>query len=164
MNELDVARPALPTDEYIARLRLDLAAPVDLARVPEAFGSQEARWLGELAPDQEPAVRRILCDLELRAGGSERALFRKAALVALGEPRRDGGGWVVPLEWRATTMAPLFPVFVGRLRIGPDKIELDGGYAPPGGKLGYLIDAALLGVAARETGRWFLRKVALVLA
>jgi hypothetical protein len=128
------------------------------------LGRQDAKWLGERAPDPEPTVRLFLCDLELHTGGSHRALFRKSALVGFGEPKRDGGGWVVPVEWHAATLAPLFPVFAGRLRIRPDRIELDGRYAPPGGKLGYMLDAALLGVAARGTGRWFLRKLASVLA
>jgi hypothetical protein len=84
--------------------------------------------------------------------------------VALGEPRLDEADWVVPIEWRATTLAPLFPVFAGHLRIGSSRIELEGSYAPPGGTLGYVLDAALLRLAARQTGRWLLGKLASALA
>lgn len=91
-------------------------------------------------------------------------LFRKAAVVSLGSLRRVGAGWVVPVEWTAATMTPLFPVLVGQLRIGADGIELDGHYAPPGGRLGYLLDVSLLGAAARGTGRWFLGKLAAAVA
>jgi hypothetical protein len=164
MTEIPAARAAQPAVELIVRLRIVLPTPVDLDRVPEALGSSEARWLGEPAADPGPAVRRFLCDLELHAGGSGPALFRKAALVDFGEPRQDSAGWVVPIEWRAATLAPLFPVFAGHLRIRPDRIVLDGSYAPPGGMLGYALDAALLRVAARETGRWFLRRLASALA
>ncbi len=69
------------------------------------------------------------------------------------------GGWLIPIEWRAATLTPLFPVFVGDLRIRSDRIELDGHYAPPGGTIGYVLDRALLRIAARGTARWFLRKV-----
>jgi hypothetical protein len=40
-----------------------------------------------------------------------------------------------------------------------DRFELDGRYAPPGGSIGYVLDRALLHIAARGTGRWFLQKV-----
>jgi len=61
-------------------------------------------------------------------------------------------------------MTALFPVFAGQLRIESGRIELDGRYAPPAGRLGYLLDVALLGAAARQTGRWLLRKLAAELA
>jgi hypothetical protein len=61
-------------------------------------------------------------------------------------------------------MSALFPVFAGEIRIKPDRIELDGRYAPPAGRLGYLLDVALLGAAARQAGRWFLQELAAELA
>jgi len=61
-------------------------------------------------------------------------------------------------------MTALFPVFAGQLRIKSDRIELDGRYAPPAGSLGHLLDAALLGAVARQTGRWFLRELTANLA
>ena len=67
------------------------------------------------------------------------------------------------IEWQAATLTPLFPVFVGRLHVEPDRIVLDGRYAPPGGSIGYLLDVTLLGAAARQTGHWFLRKLAAAL-
>ena len=160
LSETGQAASAMP----IAMLRLVLARAVDLSRIPEALGQPDAPWLGEPAPVQAPTVRRFLCDLELHAGGSERALLRKSAIVGFGEPTGADGVWVVPIEWRAASLAPLFPVFAGRLRIHADGIELDGSYAPPSGRLGYLLDVALLGVAARGTGRWFLGKLASALA
>jgi hypothetical protein len=144
----------------VAGLHLVHEAAVDLDRVPEVLGAPEAPWLGLPAPHHGPSQRRFLCDLELHAGGSGRALFRKAAVVSLGQPRAEVGGWVVPVEWRAASLSALFPVLVGDLRIRDGRLEIDGRYAPPGGRLGYLLDAALLGAAARQTGRWFLRELA----
>jgi hypothetical protein len=147
----------------LVQLDLVLAASVDLERVVDAFGSPMAAWLGERAPDGPPGIRRFSCDLELHVSPEQRALFRKAAIVGLGEPRHDGEIWIVPIEWFAATLTPLFPIFVGELRLRTDRLELHGSYVPPGGAIGYVLDRALLGIAARGTGRWFLRQVASVL-
>ena len=142
------------------QLNLTLAASVDLERVAAVLASPEARWLGERAPDGPPGIRRFSCDLELHVSPERRVLFRKAAIVGLGDPRHDGEAWIVPIEWFAATLTPLFPVFVGELRVQAGGLGLRGSYVPPGAAIGYVLDRALLGVAARGTGRWFLRKVA----
>jgi hypothetical protein len=145
--------------DEIVHFRLHTTAHVDLERVPAVLGGEEAPWLGERAPSERPDLRRFYCDLELHAGGAQRAIFRKSAIVGFGEPRRDQTGWIVPIEWQAATLSPLFPVFAGHLHVRADRIELEGSYAPPGGKLGQALDASLLGIAARTTGRWFARKL-----
>jgi len=160
----DVVCTATEAPMDVATLSLVHVTSVDLDRVVAVLGRATAPWLGERAVGGDPTMRRFVCDLELHAGGSERALLRKSAIVGFGEPTGADGVWVVPIEWRAASLAPLFPVFAGRLRIHADGIELDGSYAPPSGRLGYLLDAALLGVAARGTGRWFLGKLASALA
>jgi hypothetical protein len=144
----------------VAMLRLIEIADIDPDRVPAVLGQAEAPWLGEATSPRTPAERSYLCDLELRAGTNERVLFRKAAVVSLSAPAATESGWIVPIEWRAATMNMLFPVLHGYLRVAPNWITLEGHYAPPGGRLGYLLDNALLGIAARQTGRWFLRHVA----
>lgn len=146
-----------------AELHLVLPAHPDLARVVAGLGSPEAPWLGEPEPPTGAPYRRFACDLEFQVGDHKRVTLRKSALVGLGEPRLGGDGWVIQIDWRAATFAPLFPVFAGSLRVEPDRLRLDGCYAPPGGRLGQALDAALLSVAARGTGRWFLRTVAALL-
>lgn len=160
MSGLEATRPAAPAVEYVVALHAEHAAAVDLQRVPDLLGGRQAPWLGERVPGDDHPIKLFLCDLELHAGVSQRALFRKSAIVGFGPPVRDPAGWVVPIEWRAATLAPLFPVFAGRLMIRSDRIELEGRYAPPGGKLGQMVDRALLGAAARGTARWFLGKLA----
>jgi hypothetical protein len=66
----------------------------------------------------------------------------------------------VPISWRAAGLAPLFPVFSGRLRWADGELALDGYYAPPGGGLGMVADRLLLNVAARGTARLLLEKIA----
>ena len=139
-------------------LHVELPASIDLDRVAVAFTS-DTDWLGEPLPSATVGTRLFACDLELRVMPERRATFRKSAVVGLGEPVRERSGWVVPIEWRAATHAPLFPVFAGHLRLTARHLELDGQYLPPGGTVGYVLDRALLHVAANGTGHWFLEKV-----
>jgi hypothetical protein len=153
MQELKAAELAPAVALHVA-----LPAEIDLDRVAMVFGSDTA-WLGESLPLATSGTRLFACDLELRILPDRRTTFRKSAVVGLGEPVRDRGGWMVPIEWRAATHAPLFPVFAGHLRLTARHLELDGQYLPPGGTVGYVLDRALLHVAASSTGRWLLQKV-----
>jgi hypothetical protein len=143
----------------VVKLRLTLAARVHLERVPAMLGGPDADWLGQRFSNDASELRQFACDLELTVGPNRRATFAKSAIISFGALERMDDWWVVPIEWRAATLTPLFPVFVGRLRLRAALIELDGHYAPPGGQIGYLLDRALLHHAARATGRWFLGKV-----
>ncbi len=146
-------------DIIVVDLDVSLPARVDLARVPAAFGDEATAWLGELAGIDAAGLQRYRCDLRLRVSPEGRALFRKSAIVSLGVPRRSPEGWLVAIEWRAATLAPLFPVFVGHLTIGPERIAIDGYYAPPFGVVGYVLDRAIMSIVARGTARWFLTTV-----
>src|SRR6266511_2489444 len=107
--------PTGATDQAggVVALHAATSARVDLGRVSAAFGRPNAVWLGERVPAETPEIRRFSCDLELTVGPERRALFRKAAIVGLGAPARTDGEWIIPIEWRAATLAPLFPVFAG---------------------------------------------------
>lgn len=142
-----------PTEVLV--VRMTRPARVDLARAETVLGPQAARWLGEPA-GEEAGRRDFVCDLELRVGPEGRCLFRRSAIVGLGQPRRFDDGWMVPVEWRAASLTPLFPVFAGTLRLRTNRLALEGYYAPPLGAVGCVLDRVLLGIAARGTGRWFL--------
>jgi hypothetical protein len=133
-------------------LRADPGAVVALlAAVPDGWDARES----------VPGYRRFAVDLRLRLGGDAAALttFKKAALVDLGPMRPAEDGYVAEISWRAASAAPLFPVFSGELRVGPDELSITGLYAPPGGALGRLADRALLHVAATGTARWLLAEL-----
>ena len=154
---------AAPDEFEVRPLHEVLYQPVDPAHVAGAFGDRAPTWMGQpIGPRPDGAIS-YACDLELRVSPDGRAVFRKSAIVSLGQPRLAGGSWAVPIEWRAATLAPLFPVFVGSLTISADRIALDGHYAPPFGVIGLVLDRALLAIAARATARWFLAKVAIAL-
>jgi hypothetical protein len=136
-----------------------LAASVAMHTDPEAIAAVLAAGPeGWERRTGVPGYRRFAVDLRLRLGGDTAALttFRKAALVDVGDVRPVDGGYAVEIAWRAASAAPLFPVFSGELRIGPDGLSITGLYAPPGGMVGRIADRALLHVAASGTARWLL--------
>lgn len=128
----------------------------------DAFGRLQAPdWLG---PEDHaaPGHRRYMSDLAFPLFSSQRTLvFRKAVIVDLGPVTGLADGSVaVEIAWRSATLAPLFPVFSGRLLIRTDGLVLDGAYAPPFGEFGRLIDRAALHQVAVRTARWFVETVA----
>ncbi len=124
---------------------------MDLERVPRQL--EASAWLGEEIDRDESGMRRLLSDLVLGVGSERPIAFRKSMLIALGQPRHDADGWTVPIEWQAATLTPLFPVFVGEVRIGQERVTIEGRYAPPFGVIGAVLDRALLGIAARGTAK-----------
>ena len=159
----------LDPESGTVHLRLNRPASIDLDVARRRLDA--ADWLGfEVATDDQPlgmpgvpastVTRRFETDLGLPLRpGSQRTIFRKAAVVDLGIAESTKHGLRVPIAWRSATMAPLFPVFAGRLEIEPDEIVLDGWYAPPGGSAGLVVDRAFLNLAARGTARWFLDRI-----
>jgi hypothetical protein len=141
-------------------VRLSAAVPLhsDPERVAALVADGAVAWDGEVVEGGGEGLRRYGVDLRLRVGGERGGLatFRKAAYVDIGPPRRRGDRWVAEIGWRAATAAPLFPVFSGRLLIGPDDLRIEGLYAPPGGIVGRVADRVLLHVAANGTARWLL--------
>ncbi len=159
MADVVVGSPAKPVG--LEPLEDGLRVPIDPVEVSRVLKSPD--WLGvELDGVPESGHRRYLTDLAFPLFGKPRTLvFRKAALVDLGplRPLADGSA-VLEIAWRSATLAPLFPVFSGRLLIRTDGLFLDGAYAPPFGDVGRLIDHAALHHVAVRTARWFLGRVA----
>lgn len=146
----------------VVRLFVECPAHVDLDSARTALS--DPGWLGNALPDgaDEPAVRRIATDLELPIfDDSGPGPVRKSALIELGRPQgRDDGGLTVTVAWQSTTAAPLFPLFAGELHVARDRLVLDGRYVPPFGRVGLVIDGALLHFVARRTAQAFLARVA----
>ena len=134
---------------------------LDLSRALDALTN--VGWLGSLeaGPADHPDWRRVGTVLALPvADGSAPGPVRKGALVDIGPPTASTEGLVIDVGWQSDSMAPLFPVFAGRLRITPTGLFLDGRYAPPLGRLGLLIDERLLHFIARRTAQAFLDRLA----
>lgn len=111
-------------------------------------------------PSPTGGIRRFGLDLKLRLGGDAAlTTFSKAAFLDLGPVERSEVGWQCEIGWQASSLAPLFPVFAGRLRVVPNEMRIEGLYAPPGGVVGRVADRALLHVAANGTAHWLLREI-----
>ena len=145
-----------PPDDAFTHLIVHRETDCEPARLAWAIRAARS-WLGPEVADAPAGMHRHEADLRLRV--SERpslVTFRKAAYVDLGQVEQLNGDWQIEIGWRASTLAPLFPVFAGSVVThGPD-LTLSGFYAPPGGVLGRAADRALLHIAAQGTARWFL--------
>ena len=155
--------PSVPT--HATPLRLVQPASIDLERAVTALGSQAENWLGTSVKSNRPGSRRFLTDLSLPLRErSPNLTFKKAAFVDLGDVHETPHGYEVEIGWQSSSLAPLFPVFAGRLLMTTSELRLEGFYAPPGGEFGAVLDRAFLNIAARGTARWFLGRTAEVLS
>ena len=146
--ETDTAASELMT----VPLRVRRPGTIDLDRAILALG--DLSWLGRPTdgPPDRPELRHVATDLDLPIlDGSSTGPVRKAAFIDLGPARQVGDLVLVEIAWRSASFAPLFPVFAGQLSISANDLVLDGRYAPPVGKLGLLLDQALLHLVARRT-------------
>jgi hypothetical protein len=159
---MTTAELPLQPDQEVTSLRVHRAGQVDPVAVCRAL--REAAWLGERVESDvvPPGITRYLTDLVLPLPPDGRLLsLHKAAYVDLGAPiTGPDGSCVVDIAWRSASLAPLFPVFAGRLVANAGGLAVEGNYAPPGGLVGRAADRMLLHVAARGTARWFLSHLA----
>jgi hypothetical protein len=152
-------------DQGLAAGAARVDATLSIRATPDAVCAALAdpAWLGPSvdAPPEHPEHRRVETDLAFALPAEARTLtFRKAAFVDIGSVMGDGRTCSAEIGWRASTLAPLFPVFGGRVEARDGVLRLDGVYAPPGGGIGLLVDRALLHFVAQRTAIWFLERVA----
>jgi hypothetical protein len=134
-------------------------AVVDRNRARDAFA--DLAWLGEPVGDAHgDGWRRIATDLELPVLDGSGPAVRKAAIIEIGDVRETRGGLSVPITWSSASLTPLFPVFAGQLEIRSSSLVLTGRYAPPFGRMGVLIDRALLHFVATRSATALLATVA----
>jgi hypothetical protein len=105
-------------------------------------------------------------DVGLRVAGVS---IHKRVTVELGEPETKGEWTNVPISWKATFPEQLFPVLVGRLELVPveknlTRLTVSGMYVPPLGRLGALIDDAIMHSVAEATVREVTESIAQQLA
>jgi hypothetical protein len=150
----------MPDDQaHLTHLRLVQPGQIDLQMAARLLADASS-WLGTPVPSTHSDLRRYLTDLSLPLRShSPGIVFKKAAFVDVGVITSSLGSCEVEIGWRSSSLAPLFPVFAGRLSLTPSGLSLDGYYAPPGGDLGAVLDRAFLNIAARGTARWLLERI-----
>jgi hypothetical protein len=158
---VSMAADARPMPDGFVRLAASMPLHNDGERVAAILDGGEL-WADRLVtPASLTGLRRYAVDLRLRVGrdGPGLTTFNKAAYVDLGATHRTRAGWEAEIGWQASTAAPLFPVFSGRLIISDEDLRVDGVYAPPGGVVGRVADRVLLHIAANGTARWLLKEI-----
>jgi hypothetical protein len=118
-----VTVPSQPHEppEDVATLRVSRAAQLDPGAVIRVL--QDPSWLGDQVVDsaRPQGVRTVLTDLVLPLPPDGRLLsFRKAAYVDLGPVISETAPVSIEIAWRSASLAPLFPVFAGRLLVRPN--------------------------------------------
>jgi hypothetical protein len=145
-------------DETVA-LYVAMIVDIDRDRARAAFA--ELDWLG--VPTADPpgdGWRGITADLELPVLDDSGPAVRKAAVIEIGRVHESKGGLSVPIAWRSASLTPLFPVFGGHIEVRRSSLVLTGRYAPPFGRMGVLMDQALLHFVADRSARALLEAVA----
>lgn len=101
-------------------------------------------------------------DVGMRMAGIS---VRKRVAIELGEPEKKGDWTDVPISWKATFPEQLFPVLTGHLELVPvekgvTRLTVSGMYKPPLGRLGALLDEALMHSVAEATVRELTESIA----
>ena len=145
-------------DETVA-LYVALTVDIDHDRALEAFADLD--WLGQSpAEPSSEGWREVHADLELPVLDGSGPAVRKAAVIDIGRVRETAGSLSVPIAWRSASLTPLFPVFGGHIEVRRSSLVLTGRYAPPFGRMGLLMDQALLHFVADRSARALLEAVA----
>jgi hypothetical protein len=168
-STFDQTEPAEPADRDrtdrdagpVARLTVTRILRADPGGLRRAL--EDPSWLGRPmdGPANTPGLRRVETDLAFAmTGDSEKLTFRKAAYVDLGVASvASDGSCIGRVEWRASSFAPLFPVFSGTVTAHDGGLHLEGVYEPPDGGVGLVVDRTFLHHFARRTAIWFLDRL-----
>ena len=119
----------------------------------EAIEQGPERWFPRLVSRVGDRSDRHLAAVGFRVSGMP---IRKHVEVSLGEPIVAGDWVTIPISWKPTFPASLFPVFDGRLKLVPHldghtRLTVSGTYEPPFDAVGRTLDDVALHTAAEAT-------------
>ena len=119
------------------------------------------RWMPNLAYKANGHGMQLLSELGFKVG--DRRISRRID-IHLGEPLMGTGLTLVPLRWRASAKAALFPVLDGHIEIAAigasvTQVGLSASYEPPLGLVGKLADRAVMHRIAEVTVKDFVERV-----
>jgi hypothetical protein len=138
--------------------------PVAPERVEEALLLDPSTWMTHLAEHANRRGDALLAQVGL---GEDIRIARTVA-IEFGHNVRAGNRFIQPFRWSASGPVGLFPALEADLEVAPlgtesTQLAISARYVPPLGKLGKLIDRALLARVAEATVKDFLDRVAAAL-
>jgi hypothetical protein len=153
-RETAVGRRRIFVEDFI-----DVSIPLDAAR---GRCDRASMWFSDLASAAEDDGETLRLQIGPTWAGGR---VTREVEVILGPTRERGEACVVPITWKATGLASLFPVLEGDLELSPlgpnrCRLTLSASYRPPLGDLGRSLDRALLHRVAQSTLRSFLAGIA----
>ncbi len=142
------------------RYFLELPFPAD--RVEQVLLSSPAEWIPGAIEDASRHGEALLA--EVGFGAPERRIQRKVELE-IADPIRLGFSTLLPITWRATELAALFPVMeadveIAALGASRTQLSFNGRYRPPLSMVGQAVDRVVLHRVAEATTKDFLERVA----
>ena len=137
----------------------EIPAPFEI--VEHAILQAPDEWIPGLMRDTERDREALLSEVGVGVTG-ERST--PGAQVKFGEPLRLPTKTILPMRWKPTSAWPLFPELEADLEVaalGPSRTQLsiNARYTPPLGRLGSVIDRALLHRVAEATVKDFVDRV-----
>jgi hypothetical protein len=148
--------PGLILPHMFVRYYAELARP--FADVEAALLSSPEDWVPGLAAEAETRGEQLLA--EVGFGPADRRV-EKQVRIELGQSFRLASKTILPMIWRATPAAELFPSLEADLEVAPlgagrTQLSISARYRPPLGALGRAIDRTLLHRVAEATVKDFL--------
>lgn len=135
--------------------------PTPFEAVEQAVLVAPGTWMPGIVRDTERERETLLSEVGVR---DEDGHGRRSAEIRFGDALRRPAKTMLPMRWRPSSAWPLFPELEADLEVaalGPSRTQLsvNARYTPPLGKLGLVIDRALLHRVAEATVKDFLDRV-----
>jgi len=142
-----------------ARYFVELPFPREPIEV--ALSQEPSLWMTHLAQHANRRGDALLAEV----GFGEEHRIARTVEIEFAAPVHAESKTVIPFRWSATGPGGMFPALDADLEVAPlgaesTQLSISARYVPPLGKLGRLIDRALLSRVAEATVKDFLDRVA----
>jgi len=136
--------------------------PIAQDRVDAALSQDPAAWMTHLAEHANSRGDALLAEV----GFGEAHRIARTVEIEFAPEVRAGNKAIFPFRWSASGPGGVFPAMDADLEVAPlgadsTQLSISARYVPPLGKLGRLIDRAVLSRVAEATVKDFLDRVAL---
>jgi hypothetical protein len=142
-----------------ARYFVELPLPSD--RVEAALSQDPSLWMTHLAQHANRRGDALLAEV----GFGDDVRIARTVEIRFADGVHAGNKAIFPFQWSASGPGGMFPALDGDLEVAPlgaetTQLAISARYVPPLGKLGRLIDRAVLSRVAEATVKDFLDRVA----